>query len=390
MKIHEYQSKALMSQYGISVPRSNLATKPEEAQLFALDLGKKVVVKAQVYAGGRGKAGGIKIADTPDDARDCAQQLLGKRLVTHQTGPEGVPVHKVLIEEALNIDRELYLSIMTDTSHRKPVIIASSFGGMDIEEVARVNPEKIIKEYIDPALGFWPYIGTRLAYKLGLKQYKVRPFANLLTNLYHLYMDKDCSLAEINPLVVTAAGNLVALDAKLTFDDNALFRHTDIAQMLDTQQEDVLEVEARQLGVQNYIKLDGNIGCLVNGAGLAMAVLDLINQAGGKPANFLDIGTVNNTARVVNAFKIFSKDPDVKAILVNIFGGMARVDVIAKGIKEACETMNIRLPLVIRLAGTNVEEGKKILKDSDVHYIEATGFLDAAQKAVQAAKGAAL
>ncbi len=388
MKVHEYQAKALMALYGIPVPRSNLAATPEEARHFAIDFGKRVAIKAQVYAGGRGKAGGIKVADTADDAAACAEQLLGTRLVTHQTGPQGVPVQKVLVEEALDISRELYLSIVTDTSCRRPVIVASASGGMDIEEIARVSPEKILKEYIDPSLGFWPYIGTKLAYKLEIKQERVRLFANLLAGLYRLYMEKDCSLAEINPLVVTAAGNLVALDGKLNFDDNALFRHTDVAHMQDLQQEDSLEMEAKHLGVQNYIKLDGNIGCLVNGAGLAMAVLDLITQAGGKAANFLDIGTVNNTERVVNAFKLFARDPAVKAILVNIFGGMARVDVIAQGIKEACCGMDIRIPMVIRLAGTNVEEGKKILKDSSIRYIEASDFLDAAQKAVREAKGA--
>jgi len=378
-----------MAQYGVPIPRSGIATTGEEAKHIALDMGKKVAVKAQVYTGGRGKAGGIKVAGTPDEAEACAEQLLGTRLVTHQTTEKGVPVEKVLVEEAVDVGRELYLSIVTDSSSRKPVIIASPAGGMDIEEIARVSPGKIIKEHIDPALGFWPYIGTKLAYKLELKQDRVRPFANLLAGLYRLYMEKDCSMAEINPLVVTRAGNLIALDAKLSFDDNALFRHSDIAQMRDVKQEDKLEVEASNLGVQNYVKMDGNIGCMVNGAGLSMAVMDLITQAGGTPANFLDIGTVNNTERVVNAFKIFASDPDVKAILVNIFGGMARVDVIAEGIKEACHTMDISIPMVVRLAGTNVAEGKKILKESGVNYIEATGFLDAARKAVEAAGGAA-
>ncbi len=379
-----------MSKAGIPVPRSGVAATPEEAKHIALDMGKRVAVKAQVYTGGRGKAGGIKIAENADEAEARAEQLLGTMLVTHQTTEKGVPVQKVLVEEAMDVSRELYLSIVTDRSSRKPVIIASPAGGMDIEEIARVSPEKIIKEYIDPALGFWPYIGTRIAYRLELKQDRVRPFINLLDSLYRLYMEKDCTMVEINPLVVTAAGNLVALDAKLSFDDNALFRHSDIAQMRDLQQEDSLEVEARHLGVQNYVKMNGNIGCVVNGAGLAMAVMDLITQAGGMPANFLDIGTVNNTERVVNAFKIIAKDPDVKAILVNIFGGMARVDVIARGIEEACRTMDIDIPLVVRLAGTNVEEGKRILKDSRINYIEATGFLDAARKAVEAAGGAAL
>jgi succinyl-CoA synthetase beta subunit len=298
-----------------------------------------------------------------------------------------VPVSNVLVEKAVSVQRELYLSIIVDNASRMPVMMASEAGGMDIEEVARLSPEKIIKVYIDPAAGFQPFQGRKLAYGMNLSPTQIRPATSLMANLYKLFQAKDCSLAEINPLVVTADGEILALDAKLNFDDNALFRHSDIEQLHDVEQEDPLEVKANDLGVKNYIKMDGNIGCMVNGAGLAMAVMDLITKAGGRPANFLDIGTVNNTDRVVAAFKVFTTDPSVKAILVNIFGGITRVDVIAQGIVEAHKQMDIRLPLVVRLAGTNVDEGKRILAQSEVKFIEATDFYDAARKAVAAAKG---
>ena len=387
MKIHEYLAKALLSESGIPVPDGRLAATPAEARKIASEFGGNVAIKAQVYAGGRGKAGGIKVASTPDEAEKLTGQMLGTRLVTHQTTPEGVPVSKVLVEKAVEVERELYLSIVIDNVSRMPVMMASEAGGMDIEEVARVNPEKIIKVYIDQAAGFRAFQGRRLAYGMNLSQSQVRPAVSLMTNLYKLFQAKDCSLAEINPLVVTTNDELMALDAKLNFDDNALFRHSDIEQLHDVEQEDPLEVRARELGVQNFIKMDGNIGCMVNGAGLAMAVMDLITHAGGSPANFLDIGTVNNTDRVVNAFKVFTTDPNVKAILVNIFGGMARVDVIAQGIVEAHKQMEVRLPLVVRLAGTNVDEGRRILAESELSFIEATDFSDAAHKAVAAAKG---
>ena len=387
MKIHEYQAKALLSEFGIPVPKGGVANTPAEAKRIAVELGGKVAIKAQVYAGGRGKAGGIKVADTPEEAEKLAGQMLGTRLVTHQTTPEGVPVSKVLVEKAANVQRELYLSIIVDNASRIPVMMASEAGGMDIEEIARVSPEKIIKVYISPAAGFQAFQGRKLAYGMNLSLAQVRPAASLMTNLYKLFQAKDCSLAEINPLVVTTEGELVALDAKLNFDDSALFRHSDIEQLQDVEQEDPLEAKANELGIKNYIKMDGNIGCLVNGAGLAMAVMDLITHAGGRPANFLDIGTVNDVNRVVNAFKIFTTDPNVKAILVNIFGGMARVDIIAQGIVEAHKQMDIRLPLVVRLAGTNVDEGKRLLVESGIKYIEAADFYHAARKAVQAANG---
>ena len=386
MKIHEYQAKALMSEFGIPVPKGAVASSASEARKIAAELGGKVAIKAQVYAGGRGKAGGIKVASTPEEAEKLAARMLGTRLVTHQTTPEGVPVSKVLIEQAVGVQRELYLSLVVATANRMSVMMASEAGGMEIEEVARTSPEKILLEYIDQATGFQAFQGRKLAYGMNLSQPQVRPATNLMSNLYKLFQAKDCSLAEINPLVITTEGEIMALDAKLNFDDNALFRHSDIEQLHDDQQEDPLEVKANELGVKNYIKMDGNIGCLVNGAGLAMAVMDLITQAGGSPANFLDIGTVNNTDRVVAAFKVFTTDPSVKAILVNIFGGIARVDVIAKGIVEAHRQMDIRQPLVVRLAGTNVDEGKSILAESGIKFIEATNFLDAARKAVSAAK----
>jgi len=387
MKIHEYQAKALLSEFGIPVPRGGVATTPTEAKKIAAELEGKVAIKAQVYAGGRGKAGGIKVANTPEEAEMLAAQMLGTRLVTHQTTPEGVPVSKVLVEKAVSIQRELYLSIIVDSASRMLVMMASEAGGMDIEEVARVSPEKILKVYIDQAAGFQPFQGRNLAYGMNLSPTQIRPATSLMANLYKLFQAKDCSLAEINPLVVTTDGELLALDAKLNFDDNALSRHNDVEQLHDVEQEDPLEVEANRLGVNNYIKMDGNIGCMVNGAGLAMAVMDLITQAGGRPANFLDTGTVNDFNRVVNAFKIFTTDPNVKVILVNIFGGITRVDVIAQGIVEAHKQIDCRLPLVIRLAGTNVDEGKRILAESGIKFVEATDFYDAARKAVETAKG---
>ena len=387
MKIHEYQAKALLSEFGIPVPEGGVAATPAEAKKIAAELGGKVVIKAQVYAGGRGKAGGIKVANTPEEAENLAGEILGTRLVTHQTTPEGVPVSKVLVEKAVDVERELYLSIIVDNASRMPVMMASEAGGMDIEEVARTTPEKILKVYVDQAAGFQAFHGRKLGYGMNLSPAQVRPATSLMTNLYKLFQAKDCSLAEINPLVVTVDGDLLALDAKLNFEDNALFRHSDIEQLHDLEQEDPLETRANELGIKNYVKMDGNIGCMVNGAGLAMAVMDLITYAGGSPANFLDIGAVNNADRVVNAFKVFTADPSVKAILVNAFGGIARVDVIAQGIVEAHKQMDIQLPLVIRLAGTNVDEGKRILAESKIGFIEAADFYDAARKAVAAAKG---
>ncbi|TEU18231.1 MAG: ADP-forming succinate--CoA ligase subunit beta [Dehalococcoidia bacterium] len=387
MKIHEYQAKALLAQYGIPVPRGKVASTPVEAREIAAEIGGKVVIKAQVYAGGRGKAGGIKTVNSPEEAEKAASQLIGTRLVTHQTGPEGVPVSKVLVEEASDVARELYLSILIDGTSRLPVMMASEAGGMEIEEVAQSAPEKIFRSDIDPAIGFQPFQGRKLAYGMNLDGGQVDEATRLMTNLYKLFIDKDCSLAEINPLVVTADEKLLALDAKLNFDDNALYRHKDIQELQDKEQEEPLEIQARDWGINNYVKMDGDIGCMVNGAGLAMAVNDLIQYCGGRAANFLDIGTLNNTARVVNSFKMFIADPRIKAVLVNIFGGMARVDVIAKGIVEAYQQMNIPFPVVIRLAGTNLEEGQRILAESGISFIQAKDFYDVANKVVKAAKG---
>jgi len=387
LKIHEYQAKALLAQYGIPVPRGKVASTPTEAREIAAEISHKVVIKAQVYAGGRGKAGGIKKVNSPTEAKKAASQLIGTRLVTHQTGPEGVLVTKVLVEEASDVARELYLSILVDGTSRLPVMMASEAGGMEIEEVAQSTPEKIFKSYIDPAIGFQPFQGRKLAYGMNLDGGQVGEATRLMANLYKLFIDNDCSLAEINPLVVAADGKLVALDAKLNFDDNALYRHKDIQELQDKEQEEPLEIQARDWGINNYVKMDGNIGCMVNGAGLAMAVNDLIQYCGGRAANFLDIGTLNNTERVVNSFKMFIADPRIKAVLVNIFGGMARVDVIAKGIVEAYQQMNIPFPVVIRLAGTNLEEGQRILAESGIRFIQAKDFYDCARKVVEAAKG---
>ncbi len=388
MRIHEYQAKALLARYGIPVPNGNVACTPVEARKIAAEIGGSVVIKAQVYAGGRGKGGGVKMVNSPERAEETVGQLIGTRLVTPQTGAQGVPVSKVLVEEASDVSRELYLSILIDGMSRVPVMMASQAGGMEIEEVARSSPEKILRNYIDPAIGLQPFQGRKLCYGMNLDGGLIGESVRLMTNLYKLFMDRDCSLAEINPLVVTAGGKLLALDAKLNFDDNALFRHKDIQELQDREQEEPLEIQARDWGINNYVKMDGDIGCMVNGAGLAMAVNDLIQYCGGRAANFLDIGTLNNTERVVNSFKMFVADHRIKAVLVNIFGGMARVDVIARGIVEAYQQMDIAFPVVTRLAGTNLEEGQRILSDSGINFILADDFHDGARKVVEAAKGA--
>ena len=386
MKAHEYQAKQLLAEYGVPVPRGSVAKTPAESKKIATDLGGKVVVKAQVHAGGRGKAGGIKVCSTPDEAEQAAAKLLGSKLVTHQTGPQGVPINAVLVEEAINIQRELYLGIVIDGVVGMPVIMASESGGMDIEEVARKMPEKILKAYIAPGAGVRPYLARKLSYALNLEKEQVKAGTDLIANLFKLFQSKDCSLAEINPLVVTSDGRVLAADAKLNFDDNASYRQKAIEALRDVAQEDPLEVEAKGKGIENYIKLDGSIGCLVNGAGLAMAVLDLLRQEGGNAANFLDIGTLNDPERVIRAIGIINSDPDVKAMLINIFGGMARTDVIAQGLVTAHQRMQIKVPVVVRLAGTNVAQGNKILDDSGLKLIRANNFREAAQKAVAAAK----
>jgi len=385
MKIHEYQAKQIMSEFGVPVPKGRVAATPQEARQIAQELGVPVVIKAQIHAGGRGKGGGIKLADTPAQAEDAARQIIGMRLVTHQTGPEGRIVKRVLVEEQVQAQRELYLGIVIDSGSGRPVVMASEAGGVDIEQVAAASPEKIHKAFVDPFVGFQPYLGRRLAFATGLTGDLLRPAVQFMTGLYRAFTAKDASLAEINPLVVTADNRLLALDAKMNFDDNALFRHPEIVELRDRDEEDPLELQAQELGIGSYVKLTGNIGCVVNGAGLAMATMDAIKQAGGDPANFLDIGTVNDVSRVVNAFKILTADPSVKAILINIFGGMARVDVIAQGVVDAHKEMKMGVPVVVRLAGTNVAQGERILEDAGLPLIRAIGLGEAAQKAVQAA-----
>jgi len=362
-----------------------VAETPEQAAEIARELGVPVAVKAQIHAGGRGKGGGIKLAADPDEARAVAGQIIGMRLVTHQTGPEGRLVKRVLVEEQLQVERELYLGIVIDNSIGFPLVMASADGGVEIEEVAARTPERIHKTAVDPTVGFQPFQGRGLALNIGLGGELMRPAASLIGALYRVFEENDCSLAEINPLVVTRDGRLLAADAKLNFDDNALYRHKEIAALRDIDEEDPLEVRAQESGIGNYVKLSGNIGCVVNGAGLAMATMDAIKLAGGEPANFLDIGTVNDAGRVVSSFRIITEDPNVRAILINIFGGMARVDIIAQGIIEAHREMEIKVPVVARLVGTNVEEGERLLKESGLPLIRATEFGEAARKAVEAA-----
>lgn len=388
MKIHEYQAKKLLEQYGVPVPRGRAASSPEEAADIARELDIPVAVKAQIHAGGRGKAGGIRLANTPAEAYEAAVQMLGRRLVTHQTGPEGRLVRMVLVEEALRPARELYLSVVLDNSLAMPLLMASDAGGVDIEEVAAQSPERIHRLPVDPAVGFQPFMGRQLGLAIGLRGDALKEAVTAMAGMYRLFIEKDCSLVEVNPLVVTEEGRLLAADAKVNFDDNALFRHPDVAALRDPHEEDPLEVQAQQMGISNYVRLSGDIGCVVNGAGLAMATMDAIKLAGGEPANFLDIGTVNNVERVVNSFRILTSDERVRAILINIFGGMARVDVIAEGIVRAFQEMDVRVPVVVRLAGTNLEAGERILAQSGLPVIRARHLGEAAQKAVAAARGA--
>ncbi len=386
MKVHEYQAKALLAQFGVPVPAGRVTDNAEEAGRIAAEIGKPVVVKAQIHAGGRGKGGGIKLAANPEEAKKVAGEIIGMTLITHQTGPEGRLVKHVLVEEQIDIDRELYVSVVIDNSIGLPIVMASAEGGVDIEEVAVSNPDAIKRSPVDPTVGFQPFQGRELAIEIGLGGDLMRPAGNLIAGLYKAFDEKDCSLAEVNPLVVTKDGRVLAADAKLNFDDNALYRHKDLLELRDLDEEDPLEVEAQESGIGNFIKLSGNIGCVVNGAGLAMATMDAIKLAGGDPANFLDIGTVNDPERVVASLRIIRADPSVKAILINIFGGMARVDVIATGIIEAYKQMNIDVPIVARLVGTNVEEGERLLKESGIPLIRAADLGEAAAKAVEAAR----
>ena len=385
MKVHEYQAKEILSRYGVPVPKGKVAATADEAAAIAEELGGPVVVKAQIHAGGRGKGGGIKLASDANEARAAAGEILGMQLVTHQTGPEGQLVKRVLIEERIEIDRELYLGIVIDNSVGLPLVMASAEGGVEIEEVAAKDPDAIKKSPVDPTIGLQPFQGRGLAMAIGLGGELMRPAGNLIAGLYRAFAENDCSLAEVNPLVVTKDGRLLAADAKFSFDDNALYRHKDIAELRDIDEEDPLEIAAQESGIGTYIKLTGNIGCVVNGAGLAMATMDAIKLAGGDPANFLDIGTVNDPQRVIASFRILREDPDVKAILINIFGGMARVDVIAQGIIDAHSQMDVGVPVVARLVGTNVEEGERLLAESSLSLIRADDLGEAARAAVEAA-----
>jgi succinyl-CoA synthetase beta subunit len=389
LKIHEYQAKEVLRRYGVVTPRGRVTDSAAEAGEICAELGGKCVVKAQIHAGGRGKGGGVKLASSPAEAEEVAGRILGMQLVTPQTGPEGKRVEKVLVEEALDIADELYLSVTLDRARGKPVVMASAAGGMDIEEVAAKDPDAIIRQSVDPALELLPFEARLISRKLGLEGKTARQAGKLITALVKAYLDTDASLAEINPLLVTGAGDVMALDAKMNFDGNALFRHPDIKEMRDLTEEDPLEVEAGEFDL-NYIKLDGEIGCMVNGAGLAMATMDIIKLYGSEPANFLDVGGSASQEAVQNAFRILVSDPTVKAVLINIFGGIARTDRIARGVVAALDELgNVQVPVVVRLEGTNVELGRQILQDADYEFIVADQMADAAEKVVAAAKGAA-
>ena len=381
MKIHEYQAKALLARHGVPVPRGEVASTPQEAEAAAKKLGGSVVVKAQIHAGGRGKGGGVKVAKDADEAREIAAKILGMTLITHQTGPEGRVVKKVLIEETLPIERELYLGIVLDRATGKNVFMASSEGGMDIEEVAHSTPERIIKEPLEPGLGLLPFQARKLAFAIGITGPAVNLAAQAMVALSKAVQEFDASLAEINPFILTKDGKVFALDAKMSIDDNAMFRHKDLAELRDLNEEDPLEVEASKFGL-NYIKLDGSVACMVNGAGLAMATMDIIQYAGGTAANFLDVGGGANAEQIKNAFRILLSDDAVKAVLINIFGGILRCDTLATGVVAAARELSIKVPIVVRMEGTNVELGQKILLESGFNFTVADGMLDAAQKVV--------
>jgi succinyl-CoA synthetase beta subunit len=386
MNIHEYQGKEILRQYGVSVPNGKVAFTVDEAVEAAKSLGTSVtVVKAQIHAGGRGKAGGVKVAKSLDEVRTYAKEILGKVLVTHQTGPEGKEVKRLLIEEGCDIKKEYYVGLVVDRTTGRVVMMASEEGGTEIEEVAEHSPEKIFKEVIDPAVGLQPFQARKLAFAIRIPNELVNKTVKFMTALYSMFVEKDCSIAEINPLVVTGDGNVMALDAKLNFDSSALFRHTDILELRDLDEEDDKEIQASKYDL-TYISLDGNIGCMVNGAGLAMATMDIIKHFGGDPANFLDVGGGATTEKVTEAFKIILSDDNVKGILVNIFGGIMRCDVIANGVVEAAKQVGLDRPLVVRLEGTNVELGKKILNESGLNIVAAESMADAAQKIVSLVK----
>jgi len=382
MKIHEYQAKAILTRYGVTTPRGEVAYTKEEAREAAQRLKSNVVVvKAQIHAGGRGKGGGVKLARSGDEAEDIARHILGMNLITPQTGPAGRIVKRVLIEEGLDIKRELYLGLLVDRASGLPVFMASAAGGMEIEEVAKDNPEAILRETIQPVVGLQPYQARKIAFGLGLPGDVATHATPFFQALYRAFIDTDASLLEINPCVLTADGKLVALDAKMTFDDNALFRHPNLRELRDIDEEDPLEVEASKYGL-NYIKLDGSVACMVNGAGLAMATMDIIKYAGGSPANFLDVGGGASSEQVKNAFRILMSDPSVRAVFINIFGGILRCDVLATGVVAAAKDLQLKVPVVVRMEGTNVEMGQKILRDSGLNFTIADGMKDGAQKVV--------
>jgi len=385
MKIHEFQAKQILSQFGVAIPRGEVAETASAAAAIARKLGGPVVLKAQIHAGGRGKGGGIKVAQTPEQAEDLAQKMIGMTLVTHQTGPEGRRVKRLLVEEALGIAKELYLGIVIDRARECPVVMASTEGGVEIEKVAAEHPELIFKEWVDPDTGLAGFQARKLAFKLGLSGETFKQGVKFLSSLYKAFQSTDASLAEINPLIITTQGNVLALDAKMNFDDNAVPRHPEIQALRDLDEEDPLEVEASKYNL-NYIKLDGNVGCMVNGAGLAMATMDIIKYSGGMPANFLDVGGGVTEEAVTNAFKILVADTDVKAALVNIFGGIVRCDMIASGIVKAAKELGTKIPIVVRLEGTNVDLGKQILKESGLAFTPALNMKEAAEKVVALAR----
>jgi succinyl-CoA synthetase beta subunit len=384
MKIHEYQAKGILGQYNVPVPRGEVAFTADEAEVAAKNLGGSVVVKAQIHAGGRGKGGGVKIARDAAEAAEIARKMLGMKLVTHQTGPEGRIVQRLLVEETLPIERELYLGIVLDRGQGKPVFMASAAGGMEIEEVAAKTPELILKEAFDPGMGLQPFQARKLAFGIGVPAASVNAAAAAMGALARAYVAMDCSLAEINPFILTKDGKVYALDAKINFDDSALYRHKELLDLRDLNEEDPLEVEASRFGI-NYIKLDGTVGCMVNGAGLAMATMDIIKYAGGSPANFLDVGGGASAEQVKNAFRILLSDTHVKAVLINIFGGILRCDTLANGVLAAARDLSISAPIVVRMEGTNVELGRQILRESGFNFTVADGMRDAAEKVVRLA-----
>ncbi len=379
MKIHEYQAKQLLAKFGVRVPRGREASNVAEVFDIARDFGGRVAVKAQIHAGGRGKGGGVKIAASPEEAEKFAREMIGMKLVTAQTGEEGKVVQRVLIEEGLDIEREFYLSILVDRAEKQPLFMASSEGGMEIEEVAASHPELIVKEHVDPAHGLQPFQARKIASRLGMEASLTRAASDFVAHLYRAFAATDASLVEINPLVVTQQGEVVALDAKMDFDDNALYRQPEVLRLRDYSEEDPLEIQASRYGL-NYIKLDGSVGCMVNGAGLAMATMDIIKLSGGSPANFLDVGGGANVEQVRNAFRILISDTHVRPVLINIFGGIMRCDTVAEGVVQACREMGVDIPVVVRLEGTNVEKGRQILQEAELGFTVADGMADAAEK----------